>query len=133
MAKREIIVGNQRVDTAHCTWCTDVAVCAACAGKAAALRAHALPDAATANAAQQARAAVATMATMVALPDGDAAPACTLCDGPLVLLGALGQLVYYRCRNCGAESSEDAPPPVDTSCQDCHGRYGKRCGCGGAL
>lgn len=28
---------------------------------------------------------------------------CPLCDGPLVLLGVLGQRVHCHCRNCGAD------------------------------
>ena len=32
--------------------------------------------------------------------------ACSLCGGGLVLLGKLGSLDHYRCRNCGAEMSK---------------------------
>lgn len=30
---------------------------------------------------------------------------CTLCEGPLVLLGTLGRVTWSRCRNCGAQHS----------------------------
>jgi hypothetical protein len=36
---------------------------------------------------------------------------CNLCDGPLVELGTLGILTWYRCRNCGMEFSARAEPP----------------------
>lgn len=29
------------------------------------------------------------------------APECVMCDGPTMLLGQLGVLFHYRCRNCG--------------------------------
>ena len=28
---------------------------------------------------------------------------CSLCEGPLYVLGWLGKFLYTRCRNCGAE------------------------------
>jgi DNA-directed RNA polymerase subunit RPC12/RpoP len=31
---------------------------------------------------------------------------CGICKGPLVLLGKLGNLKHYRCRNCGAQFSK---------------------------
>jgi hypothetical protein len=30
---------------------------------------------------------------------------CKMCGGPLVKMGGLGNLMWYRCRNCGMESS----------------------------
>ena len=30
---------------------------------------------------------------------------CGLCGGPLMLLGVLGKLAHFRCRNCGMMSS----------------------------
>lgn len=30
-------------------------------------------------------------------------PACSMCGGPLAKLGGLGNLMWYRCQNCGAE------------------------------
>lgn len=38
------------------------------------------------------------------------APSCPMCDGPGNLLGQLGNRVHYRCRNCGADFSVQAPP-----------------------
>ena len=32
---------------------------------------------------------------------------CVLCSGPLVVLGSLGRLDWYRCRNCGAQYSQE--------------------------
>lgn len=37
--------------------------------------------------------------------DEDESPACPACDGPGTLLGKLGKLDHYRCRNCGMEFS----------------------------
>jgi hypothetical protein len=31
---------------------------------------------------------------------------CPLCGGPLGYLGQLGDRIHYRCRDCGADSSE---------------------------
>ncbi len=31
----------------------------------------------------------------------DTAPECPVCSGPGVLLGGLGNLTHYRCRDCG--------------------------------
>lgn len=39
--------------------------------------------------------------------DEDPAPECSACGGPLVELGALGNRMHYRCRNCGADFSAD--------------------------
>lgn len=33
---------------------------------------------------------------------------CPLCNGSLILLGRLGDLTHYRCRCCGADTSEPA-------------------------
>jgi hypothetical protein len=33
---------------------------------------------------------------------------CFVCSGVLVLLGRLGCLLWYRCRNCGMECSHNA-------------------------
>jgi hypothetical protein len=32
---------------------------------------------------------------------------CPVCGGPLGLLGHLGKLAWFRCRDCGAECSAD--------------------------
>lgn len=34
---------------------------------------------------------------------------CCICHGPLILLGTLGTLVHYRCRNCGMDQSKPLP------------------------
>lgn len=34
-------------------------------------------------------------------------PFCTVCDGPAVLLGSLGNRRHLRCRNCGATFSRE--------------------------
>lgn len=33
---------------------------------------------------------------------------CTLCGGPLVILGQLGRLMWYRCRDCGMDQNHPA-------------------------
>jgi hypothetical protein len=33
---------------------------------------------------------------------------CPICDGPLYLIGVLGNLVHFRCRDCGMDCSEPA-------------------------
>lgn len=35
---------------------------------------------------------------------------CTVCGGPLVLLGTLGRRRHYRCQDCGLDQSETAGP-----------------------
>ena len=30
---------------------------------------------------------------------------CPVCSGPAILLGVLGGLMWWRCRNCGAQFS----------------------------
>lgn len=32
---------------------------------------------------------------------------CPACDGPLELLGTLGRVEHYRCRNCGLDSNTE--------------------------
>ena len=32
---------------------------------------------------------------------------CNLCRGQLIKLGTLGNVTYYRCRNCGFETSSN--------------------------
>jgi len=32
---------------------------------------------------------------------------CTLCNGPLVYLGALGYLEWYRCQHCGMDQNSE--------------------------
>lgn len=32
---------------------------------------------------------------------------CQLCGGALEVLGSLGRLAHYRCRNCGAQESKE--------------------------
>jgi len=39
---------------------------------------------------------------------GDSETTCPACGGEGILLGALGNLVHYRCRNCGAQFQEKA-------------------------
>ena len=39
-------------------------------------------------------------------------PACPMCDGEPVAMGQLGQLYWYRCRDCGAQYSEPAHAPA---------------------
>ena len=38
----------------------------------------------------------------------DAPPPCVACDGPGVLLGRLGRLVWWTCRDCGLQFSTAA-------------------------
>lgn len=33
---------------------------------------------------------------------------CSMCDGPLMLLGVLGSLAHFRCQNCGWQESKPA-------------------------
>lgn len=37
------------------------------------------------------------------LNDSDG-PSCPVCCGPVTELGQLGQLMHFRCRNCGTDS-----------------------------
>jgi rubredoxin len=37
---------------------------------------------------------------------------CPVCDGPGVLLGDLGNLTHYRCRNCGMQFSTERPTDI---------------------
>jgi tRNA(Ile2) C34 agmatinyltransferase TiaS len=37
-------------------------------------------------------------------------PICPACDGPGFLLGGLGNLTHYRCRDCGVDFSRKARP-----------------------
>lgn len=37
---------------------------------------------------------------------------CELCGGPCFVLGQLGSLIHYRCRDCGADCSEPANPSL---------------------
>ena len=50
-------------------------------------------------------------------PDDDDADdmidVCGFCYGPLMTLGVLGDLVWKRCRDCGAEFHQPAPPADD--------------------
>ena len=40
-------------------------------------------------------------------------PGCPVCDGPGIEMGGLGNVVWYRCRNCGIEFKVDiAPDPA---------------------
>lgn len=34
-------------------------------------------------------------------------PDCSMCGGPQMILGALGNRTHYRCRNCGMDNSAD--------------------------
>lgn len=38
---------------------------------------------------------------------------CPLCDGPMRLLGALGRLLHFRCRNCDWEGCHEAEEEED--------------------
>lgn len=41
---------------------------------------------------------------------------CVLCGGPVVFLGQLGRIDWFRCRNCGAEQfSEETTSVIDPS------------------
>ena len=40
------------------------------------------------------------------LDDLDDAIACPTCHGPLVPLGAMGNVQWFRCRNCGRDVSD---------------------------
>lgn len=35
---------------------------------------------------------------------------CKMCGGPCGILGRLGNLIHYVCRNCGAQYSRKAKP-----------------------
>ena len=37
-------------------------------------------------------------------------PACPVCPGRGMVLGQLGRLRWYRCRDCGIDFSRRAPP-----------------------
>jgi len=37
---------------------------------------------------------------------------CDLCNGPCFVLGQLGKLIHFRCRNCGANWSKTADPSL---------------------
>jgi hypothetical protein len=54
------------------------------------------------------------------LEDEEDYPTCPVCAGPGVPLGTLGRRAWYRCRNCGTDSSftdngdtEDVPDGVE--------------------
>lgn len=32
-------------------------------------------------------------------------PTCPTCGGPVVYMGELGDVIHFRCRNCGSECS----------------------------
>ena len=36
---------------------------------------------------------------------------CPVCGGPLMALGGLGNMMHYRCRDCGSECSRDVRKP----------------------
>jgi hypothetical protein len=38
---------------------------------------------------------------------------CTLCGGPCGVLGVLGRLVYWLCRDCGMQFTSDAHELTD--------------------
>jgi tRNA(Ile2) C34 agmatinyltransferase TiaS len=40
----------------------------------------------------------------------DDTPECPVCPGPGVMLGPLGRLMYWRCRDCGSEFSTVIQP-----------------------
>lgn len=47
--------------------------------------------------------------SVVEIEECDAPPACPICEGPGTLLGRLGRLVWWRCRDCGMEFSTRRP------------------------
>lgn len=64
---------------------------------------------------------------------------CVACGGPLMLLGQMGKLVHFRCRNCGMDQSKpatDLPPDFfedgdeDEDGPDCAGGGGCAAGDG---
>lgn len=40
--------------------------------------------------------------------EGSEGPCCSMCGGPCAVLGQLGNLVHFRCVNCGMQQSKDA-------------------------
>jgi len=40
------------------------------------------------------------------LPQED--PECPACGGPAMVMGTLGKLRWFRCRNCGTEFNQEA-------------------------
>ena len=52
-------------------------------------------------------------------PGGDPAfPDCPACGGAGALLGCLGDLIHYRCRNCGADYSETQDPHEEAEAEE---------------
>jgi len=46
---------------------------------------------------------------------------CPMCNGPAIVLGSLGRLTHFRCRNCGWIFSQRRPiedKPVDDPSTD---------------
>lgn len=41
------------------------------------------------------------------------APVCAVCGGPCELLGTLGSIDHFRCRNCGMTQSQPTEPVED--------------------
>lgn len=53
--------------------------------------------------------------------DGCVMDGCVMCMGPLVWLGRLGDLAWFRCRNCGMDQEvpfEDLPEDVAEAVSD---------------
>lgn len=47
--------------------------------------------------------------------DDEYSEVCLRCGGPLFLLGALGALLWYRCRDCGCDIGHAKPERELTS------------------
>lgn len=43
---------------------------------------------------------------------------CPMCDGEGVLLGQLGRLVHFRCRQCGMGFHTEVEPEDEDACQE---------------
>jgi len=48
----------------------------------------------------------------------DSLPGCPMCSGEGQPLGQLGNLMHYRCRNCGMQFSQEAEPPMESEAAD---------------
>lgn len=43
---------------------------------------------------------------------------CSLCGGPLGVLGVLGNREHLQCRNCGASFSREVTEDIDEDCSE---------------
>jgi hypothetical protein len=48
----------------------------------------------------------------------DEVETCELCNGPLMLLGILGNRIHLQCRNCGMQFSKEQENENEEDCDD---------------